>query len=107
MPADRIDPIAGCLAEPERGMSWLEDLAGLDPAADLTLADDRAAEVLLARLRVPAVDRRAMLAARPTPSGSPYLWWLLARAHRQLLDGMGRAGADLPWPALAPALGDA
>ena len=56
----------------------------------------------LTRLGVGELDRAELLAARPTPIGTPDLWPLLERARRQLLDGMGRAEPCLDWPDLAP-----
>jgi hypothetical protein len=107
MRADPIDTIAESLGATESMRGWLEELAVLQPAEELTLPSDRAAQAQLIRLGVATLDRSEMLAARPTPAGSPHLWWLLERAHRQLLDAMGRIEPMLSWPDLSPALGPA
>jgi len=61
----------------------------------------------LSRLGVSDLDRAELLAARPTPTGTPELWAVLERTRRQLLDGMGRADRCLDWPDPAPELGPA
>jgi hypothetical protein len=106
MGADPIEVVVESLGVPE-GTIWLGELAALEPAEELSLPSDREAQAQLIRLGVEAVDRAEMLAARPTPAGTPGLWWLLERTHRQLLDGTGRADPALVWPELAPTLGQA
>jgi hypothetical protein len=105
MDAPTVDVVAASLGVPEKS-SWLEEWAALEPAGTFALPSDSEAEARLIRLGVAALDRAEMLAARPTPTGSPVLWWLLERIHRQLVDGIGRAGRMLRWPELA-ALGQA
>jgi hypothetical protein len=64
----------------------------------LILPGDHAVRMPLARLGVAARDRAQLLAARPTPDGTPYQWWLLHRVHRRLVAGMGGGGPRLFWP---------
>jgi hypothetical protein len=57
-----------------------------------------AATDLLARLGIDEIDRAAMLAARPTPDGTPYQWWRLEHAHRQLATRTGTLDERVTWP---------
>src|SRR2546421_5169349 len=51
----------------------------------------------LAGLGLDPVDRAGMLAARPSPTGTPYLWWRLERAYRQLVSRIGKLDGWLRW----------
>jgi hypothetical protein len=52
---------------------------------------------VLARLGLDEADRAAMLAARPNPDGTPYLWWRLERAYRQLSGRIGQLDERVRW----------
>ncbi len=87
--------------------AWLAELASLDPGDGPTLPDDPVAERRLTRLGLAAADLAGMLSARPGPDTHPDLWWLLARAHRQLVAGLGGGGPMVPWRPLPESLGPA
>jgi GNAT domain-containint protein/N-acyltransferase family protein len=66
----------------------------------MTLPDTDRAAALLDRLGLDEADRAAMLAARPSPGGTPFLWWRLERAYRQLVTRIGELDVWLHWPRL-------
>lgn len=89
---------------PADATAWLEAVADLPSAGDLTLPDDDVADEELRWLHVAALDRAEALSARPDPVGHPELWWVLDRAYRQLIATMGDTDV-LHWPILPPAMG--
>jgi hypothetical protein len=105
MRADPIDAIVESLGLPETTAGWLAELAALPPAEDLRLPGDEEARAQLVHLGLTDLDRAEMLAARPTPTGSPSLWWLLQRIRRQVLEGLGGTASLLSWPDLPATLG--
>jgi len=66
----------------------------------MTLPGPAQAAALLDRLGLAEADRAAMLAARPSPAGTPFQWWRLERARRQLVTGLGQLDGWLHWPPL-------
>jgi hypothetical protein len=78
---------------------WLEDLAalgtGMSPVRLPDPHDTSAIDDLFARLRISPADAAEIIDNWPTPDQKSELWWLLERAHWQLLTQM-----NLPpgWP---------
>jgi hypothetical protein len=101
-----INSIADALRLSDDAMPWLEQLAALE-SPDLRLPSDAQADEQLDSLGVPALDRTELLASRPTRTHCPDRWWLLERAYRQLIDGMGTGGSPFAWPDLDESLGPA
>lgn len=81
----------------------LDEIRPSDQRVDLP-GDARAVE-LLARCGVAERDRREVLAARPSPSTHPELWWLLERCVGQLRQRMGDPDVETGWPRLPPRWG--
>jgi GNAT domain-containint protein/N-acyltransferase family protein len=67
------------------------------PREPLALPGIDHAPATLSRLGLDEIDRAAMLAARPSPTGTPYLWWRLERAYRQLVTRIGTLDGRLRW----------
>ncbi len=82
------------LGLPEGTQDWLDRLG--PPTDALVPADPAAADAQLRQLGVPDLDRTEMLAARPAGD----LVGLLARAHRQLVAGIGGIDPMPDWPDL-------
>jgi hypothetical protein len=102
-----MDAVAIRLGLPAEDHAWLAELASLDPTEGLVLPAGAAAEGLLTRLGLAPADVADMLPTGPDPARDPELWWLLARAHRQLVVGIGTAGPMVPWRQLPESLGPA
>ncbi|MHB8245567.1 MAG: family 20 glycosylhydrolase [Acidimicrobiales bacterium] len=81
---------------------WIDELAALEPVADLSwsaqLDPDRAGG-LLELLGVPEADAADVLATLPSPERTPEWWWCLEREASRLISHMGDSDAPRGiWP---------
>ncbi|MFI6318510.1 acyltransferase domain-containing protein [Nonomuraea sp. NPDC050556] len=87
----------------ENTAAWLSRIDELGPPPEpVRLPRGDEARDLLRRLEVPALDVEEIVAATPDPDRDPALWWLLERAHHEIVHRMGdfkvkvRGGPTLP-----------
>lgn len=90
---------------PARMIGWLREVDRPADAPSPALPNDDEASHLLERLAVEPPDRIATIAARPDPDAHPALWWVLDRAHHDVLASMGEPPAGIGWPAVPVATG--
>ncbi|MFI6924013.1 acyltransferase domain-containing protein [Nonomuraea spiralis] len=80
----------------EMGTAWLSGLDELGPPPEpVRLPRGDEAHDLLRRLQVPELDAKEIVEAAPDPDRDPVLWWLLERAHHEIVRHMGDFGAKL------------
>jgi hypothetical protein len=101
----RASDVAGALGLGDEHRAWLVELESLPPAGRLLLPTADELGSLAVRLRIPADDRAPLAAARPSPESEPELWWLLARCHASLTQGLGALRPLRRWPLLPGSLG--
>lgn len=78
--------------------AWLAELDAVGaPPEPVALPAGDAARAALVRLGVREEDIAEILAAAPSPTGNPELWWLLERCHHRLVAAMGAAGYHTNW----------
>jgi len=92
----------------ENHKGWLSRLDELGPPPEpVRLPQGDEARDLLRRLEVQDPDVEEIVAATPDPDRDPALWWLLERAHHEIVRHMGdvkvkvRGGPALPYETAA------
>ncbi|GAA3130186.1 acyltransferase domain-containing protein [Streptosporangium carneum] len=88
----------------ENTRAWLSRIDELGPPPEpIRLPRGDEVRDLLRRLEVPDPDVEEIVAATPDPDRDPALWWLLERAHHEIVRHMGdpkvkvRGGPTLPY----------
>jgi hypothetical protein len=90
----------------EEHESWLRHLEELgSPPEPVSLPTGDALDQLLRRAAILPEDAPQVAATAPTPERHPELWWLLERAHHQLVLAIGDSEARFASPMLPPELG--
>lgn len=86
--------------------SWLRHLEELGPPPEaVSPPSGEELDAALRRVAIRSEDVPQVAASAPTPEGRPELWWLLERAHHQLVLAIGDPEATFECPMLPAGLG--